>query len=263
MKSIASADNPLFKSLKSLHASKGRRELGLFIAEGPHLAEEALKAGADIRYAVVMSGAEEKYAPLLRAFGETAAEALSLAPKLFGALADTDTPQGILTIVGIKKCALEDAVSGASRIAVVLERVQDPGNVGTVLRTALAVGAGFAAITQDCADPWSQKAVRASQGAVLRLPIVEVANAADAAAALNANGWHTACGCLDGGNFFEREPHARTAVVIGNEAAGVSAETMAACTAKYTLPMPGGVESLNAAIAAGIMLYDIWREQSQ
>lgn len=263
MKAIASADNPLYKSLKTLNTAKGRGKQGLFIAEGPHLVEEALKSGAEIRFAVIRDDAIEKHDPLLRKAENAGGEVLSFAPKLFNALADTDTPQGILAVVGIKKRTLGEVSRGSGRIAVILERVQDPGNLGTILRTALAVGAGFAVITPESADSWSQKAVRASQGAVLHLPIVEAGSAAEAVKALNAQGWHTACGCMNAENFFTRKPYARTAVVIGNEAAGVSAEAAAACSAKYTLPMPGGAESLNAAVAAGIMLYDIWREQNK
>jgi TrmH family RNA methyltransferase len=227
------------------------------------LFEEALNSGAIIRYAIVREDAADKFGAFLGEAANAGAEALSLSPRLFDALAGTDTPQGILAIVEIKKSALDAFASAGSGMAVLLERVQDPGNMGTILRTALAVGARFAVVTENSADPWSQKVVRSSQGAVLRLPIVEAVDAVEAIKTLNAGGWHTACGCMDGGNFFSRDPNSKTALVIGNEAAGVSSEVMAACSAKYTLPMPGGAESLNAAVAAGIMFYDIWREQNK
>ena len=261
MKSVASSNNPIFKQLKNLNTAKGRREQGLFIAEGPHLMGEALKAGATIRYAAVRDDAVEKNRALLQAAVNAGAEALILPLRLFNALADTDTPQGILVVAGIRQCNLLEFIRKDSCISIVLERVQDPGNLGTILRTTLAVNAGFAAVTSDSADPWSQKVVRSSQGAIFHLPIIEVGNATGAVRAMNAEGWHTACGCINGENFFSREAHEKTAVVIGNEAAGVNPETARACSARYKLPMPGKAESLNAAVAAGIMLYDIWREQ--
>jgi TrmH family RNA methyltransferase len=263
MKTIVSPDNPTYKMLRSLVSAKGRHEHGLYLAEGPHLLEEALKSGAAIRYAVVSEDMLEHYAAISEASGRAGAETLSLPPKLFKALADTGAPQGILAAAEIKRAALGDMARGDARIAVALDRLQDPGNLGTILRTALAVGAGFAALSKDSADPWSPKVVRASQGAVFHLPVAEADSAAEAIRALNEAGWHTACGYLGGRDFFRRGRHEKTAVVIGNEAAGVSPETAKACSERYMLPMPGRAESLNAAVAAGVMLYDVWREQNQ
>jgi RNA methyltransferase, TrmH family len=263
MKAITSTDNPIYKSIKDLTTARGRHEQGLFIAESPHLVEEALKAGAAVRYAVVSEDASERCSPLLQAFQDGGAELLSMSARLFKQLSDTEAPQGILAVVARKQVAPDELELNKSKVAVILERIQDPGNLGTILRTALAVGAGFAVLSADCADAWSQKVVRASQGAVLHLPIVEADNIAETITALNGKGWHTACGHLSGSDFFARAAHARTALVIGNEASGVSAEAAAACCALYKLPMPGPAESLNAAVAAGIMLYDIWREQNR
>jgi RNA methyltransferase, TrmH family len=263
MKTIASAENPLYKTLRTLNTARGRQEQGLFIAEGPHLVEEALKAGAAIRYVAVREDAAGKYAALLQQAADTGAEAFTLAPRLFDALADTDTPQGILIAADCRRYTLNELDLSHGSLSILLERVQDPGNLGTILRTALAVNAAFAAVTADSADPWAQKAVRASQGAVFHLPIVSIESASEAVEALNSRGWQTACACLDGGDFFAREAHTRSALLIGNEAAGVSGATAGACGAKYKLPMPGKVESLNAAVAAGIMLYDLWREQNR
>ena len=93
----------------------------------------------------------------------------------------------------------------------------------------------------------------------MRLPIVEAGSGAEAVQLLGSLGWHTACGHLKGEDFFERPQAHKTTVVIGNEAAGITDESAAACGGLYRLPMPGGAESLNAAVAAGIMLYDVWR----
>ena len=262
MKQIISSDNALYKSLKALNSAKGRREQGLFLAEGPHLAEEALRSRLPVRYVVTREKDCDRYAALLRQGESTGAELITLPAKLFDGLADTSTPQGILAVCGIQWHNLDAAALSGARLAVVLDCVQDPGNLGTILRTALAVDAGFAVLTSDSTDPWSQKAVRASQGAVLHLPVMECGQAADAIRALNAAGWHTACGHLDGSDFFKREQNDRTALVIGNEAAGVSPEAAEACASRWKLPMPGRAESLNAAVAAGVMLYDLWREQN-
>lgn len=262
MKTITSTDNQVYKSIKDLTTARGRREQGLFLAEGPHLVEEALKAGAVIHSVAVSEDAQERLSPLLQSAQSEGIELLSLSPRLFRQLSDTETPQGILAVVEKRSSSLETLDLENCRIAVVLEKIQDPGNLGTILRTALAVNAGFAVLSENCADAWSQKTVRASQGAVLHLPIVDAASASDAVEILNGHGWHTACGHLSGSDFFMRATHGKTALVIGNEAAGVSTETAKVCGALYKLPMPGPAESLNAAVAAGIMLYDLWREQN-
>jgi TrmH family RNA methyltransferase len=262
MKTITSADNALYKTLKSLDTPKGRLEQGLFLAEGPHLVEEALRSGLDLRYLVTRGDAAERYAGMLAEGERQGAETLALPEKLFHALAGTGTPQGILAVAGIARRSADGLADCGGTLGIILDRIQDPGNAGTMLRTALAVGCSFAAVTGDSADPWSQKVVRASQGAVFHLPVVECAAAGEAVEALNGCGWHTACGVLGGSDFFGRTRRARTALVIGNEAAGVEPAAAAACCSRWRLPMPGGAESLNAAVAAGIMLYDLWREQN-
>jgi len=263
MKSITSSDNLLYKSLKELNTSRGRREQGLFIAEGPHLVEEALKSGMAVRYVAVRDDAMGKFDTLLQAGDNAGAETILLTERFFKAIADTETPQGVMAIVEIDRLTLHALDLKKVRLAVVLEHVQDPGNLGTILRTALAVNTGFAVLTGGTADPWSQKVVRASQGAVFHLPIVEAESVAEAIGLLGEQGWHTACGYLTGTDFFSRDAHERTALVIGNEAAGIRAETAALCSGLYQLPMPGPAESLNAAVAAGVMLYDLWREQNR
>lgn len=262
MKSISSPDNPIVQSLRKLNAAKGRKEQGLFLAEGPHLAEEAVASKTPVRYIVVRDDSADKFDAIVQAGMQAGAEALSLSARLFNSLADTENPQGILAVTEIPYLCLEELDIEHDTLAVLAETMQNPGNLGTILRTALAVKAGFAIVTADSADPWSQKVVRASQGAVFHLPIAVAARAADAILYLNQKGWQTACGHLEGEDFFKRPLQTRTALVIGNEASGVSADAAAACCARYRLPMPGKAESLNAAVAAGIMLYDIWREQN-
>ncbi len=261
MKNIASADNHTFRQMKALLTAKGRTEQGLLLAEGPHLVQEALRAGVPIAAVAVGASALGRHEELLDACVASGAQALLLADRLLDALCDTRTPQGIVAAVGIRRLGLEWLAGCEGRLAVVLENVQDPGNVGTILRTALAVDGAFSLLCGG-ADPWSPKVVRASQGAVFHLPIVEEAAAPQAIERLNALGWHCACAHLAGQDFFARQSRARTALVIGNEGAGVSAQAAAACQGLYRLPMGAKAESLNAAVAAGIMLYDLWREQS-
>ncbi|MDD3242579.1 MAG: RNA methyltransferase [Eubacteriales bacterium] len=257
MKQITSASNERIRKVRRLEQAKVRREEGAFLAEGPHLVEEALRAGFPLREVYLRDDCDSE---LAQEACRMARQAFSLSAGAFRALSQTSTPQGIVAVVeGRAQPFAPEKAQGTLLVA--LDGVQDPGNVGTVLRTAAAVGACGVLLGPGCADPLGAKAVRASMGAVFKLPLWESADLAANIAALTQAGWHTLCGHLHGKNFFERASFAKAALVIGSEGAGVSAEVARACAGLYRLPMENQTESLNAAVAAGVMLYDLWREQ--
>ena len=141
---------------------------------------------------------------------------------------------------------------------VLMEAVQDPGNVGTILRTMDAAAFDGAVLAPGCADPFSPKALRATMGAIFRVPTMQAGSAAQAAAMLRDEGYAVVAADINGVDFFERGPlPEKVCLIIGNEGAGITAETLAASTHRCRLPMKGGAESLNAAAAAAIMLYEI------
>ena len=156
--------------------------------------------------------------------------------------------------------ALDDAISPSilGDKLVLMEAVQDPGNVGTILRTMDAAGFDGAILSTGCADPYAPKALRATMGSIFRVPTLQVRDAAAAAQALKAEGYAVIAAALTGGDFFQREKlPEKLCLIIGNEGAGITRETIAQATHTYRLPMRGGAESLNAAAAAAIMLYDL------
>jgi len=141
---------------------------------------------------------------------------------------------------------------------VLMEAVQDPGNVGTILRTMDAAGFDGAVLATGCADPFSPKALRATMGSIFRVPTMQSENAAQTAAALAKEGYAVLAAALDGEDFYQREALPdKVCLIIGNEGAGITRATLAAATHRFRLPMRGGAESLNAAAAAAIMLYEI------
>ncbi len=141
---------------------------------------------------------------------------------------------------------------------VLLENVQDPGNVGTILRTMDAAGFSGAVLTPGCADPFSPKALRATMGSIFRVPTMQTESAAHTASLLKGEGYAIIAAALDGEDFFARGPLPdQVCLIIGNEGAGITGGTLAAATHRYRLPMKGGAESLNAAAAAAIMIYEI------
>lgn len=130
--------------------------------------------------------------------------------------------------------------------------------MGTVLRTLDAAGFDGCILTPGCADPFGPKALRATMGSVFRVPVCSVGNTVETVQALNARGYATLAAALDGENFYRRAPlPARLCVLIGNEGAGLTKQAQDACTNRFRLPMRGGAESLNAAVAAAVMMYDL------
>ncbi len=254
MDKITSAKNPTIRALKALSTRKGREAAGRFLVEGEVMLREALKCGLALREVL----AEESLAELAEEFERRGARAYLAPRSLLEAVCDTRTPQGI--------CASFDLpvplpLNGAPGRVVALDGVQDPGNVGTIWRTADA--AGFSAILfgGGCADPLSPKVQRAAMGSGFRVPFVLAEDLPAALLDLKARGWMVLASDLRGGDFYARpDPGERFALVIGNEARGISDATRAAASALVKLPMRGGAESLNAAVAAGIMMYELMRE---
>ena len=255
-KRITSLQNPQVKAWRALKETKGRAAQRLFLAEGDHLTGEALTARAARTLLIGESGLD-RYAGHLREAARQGIETCVLGDHVMEALCDARTPQGVIAV-----CALPDQARslppGANRLAA-LDGVQDPGNVGTVLRTLDAAGFDGLLIDRRTADPFGPKALRASMGAVFRVPVY----AGDLPEMLAALGdtHDLYAGALDGAPFFERErTKPGVCVIIGNEGAGISPAVYAVPgIRKVRLPMAGGAESLNASVAGAIMIYDIVR----
>lgn len=248
MNTITSTSNPLVKMWRQLKTPAGRRAHGLFLAEGEHLCQEALKAGLS-PVLLIDQGRAAEYAGLM----QPGCELYLVSSRVIAALADSKTPQGILAV-----CPLPapQPLKAAGPRLMALNRLQDPGNLGTILRTLDAAAFDGLIIDPGCADPFSPKAVRASMGAVFRVPVYPCA---DLAAALQALPHHTkVAGDLSGSPYFEHPPFGeKVCLLVGNEGAGLDSEVLALADHRLRLPIPGGAESLNAAVAAGLMIYDL------
>ena len=254
---ITSTGNPYVKLLKSLHAQKGRDRQGLFLAEGVKLVDEALKAGACLHSVAVAEDA---------AASPTVAEALARAEKAgvpvsvlgdraFAFVSGVQAPQGILAAVHVPDLALPGA-NKLPEVVVALERVQDPGNMGTILRTAEAAGAGAVVLSNGCCEPFSPKVVRSAAGSALRMKVYEADDLCEFLRGCVRAGYAVAAGAADGENVFSLRPlFEKFVLVIGNEASGVSDAAQACATHRLRVPMAGETESLNAGVAAGVLLY--------
>ena len=211
------------------------------------MAGEALKERA-AEALLVEAGQQERYAGLV-AHG---APLYLASPQVLSALSDSKTPQGALAVCRLPaQRRLEDA----GPMLVALNRVQDPGNVGTILRTMDAAGFDGLLVDPGCADPFSPKALRASMGAVFRVPVYPCGDLAEALAMLP--GHVKVAGDLRGSPYEKHPPFGgRVCILVGNEGAGLEERLLRLADYRLRIPMPGGAESLNAAVSASLMIYD-------
>ncbi len=247
METITSRQNPLFQRLRKLNASNAfRRQQGLFTGEGPKLLEEAVKWGADIQI-VVKTPEASLPAGLACRVVETPSEVLA-------SLADTETPQGLLFACALPDTALPETLPQGRYL--VLDGVQDPGNLGTVWRTADAFGASGLILTGPCADPFGPKAVRSTMGACFRLRVWRGERQA-VKDLLDRSGIPLYATALrEDTEDIRGVDLSGAAVAIGSEGRGISEELLGLCERSLRIPMSERCESLNAAVAAAVVLWE-------
>ncbi|MBR3016279.1 MAG: RNA methyltransferase [Clostridia bacterium] len=257
---ITSLQNPQVKLWRGLNKSRAARtEAGLFLAEGEHMASEAVKE-QKARALLIDENAREKYCAL--AEDAKGASVYYLAVHVMAALCDAKTPQGIIAVCDYPQEAA--VLPENAPLLVALDGVQDPGNVGTVIRTMDAAGYSCLLMDEKTADPYSPKALRASMGGVFRVPARRYSDLANQLRSLARHGYDIVAGDLHGEPFYQRRKvKEKFCVVIGNEGQGVSPAVFAESTLRLKLPMLGGAESLNAAVAGAIMMYDFIRERTE
>ena len=246
---ITSLKNPKVTTWKSLKDRKGRRETGCFLVEGRKMVEEALASAFPVEAVLVDADRADEFVlpPHIQAY--------SMPGHVLAAVCDTKTPQGIAAIVRMAEVPLN-----GSRL-VALDGVQDPGNVGTIIRTADAAGFDGVILSTQCADVFSPKVLRATMGSVFRMGIRVTDNLPRVLTDMVQAGASVLSSQLDGEPFYQRSPlNERFVLVIGSEGNGVTDEVKEVATHKVKLPMRGGAESLNAAVAAGIMMYELTRD---
>lgn len=248
MQEITSVQNPRIRALRALKKAQARTETGLFLVEGRKLCEEALR-DAQVQTLLVDSRFQEQYAALLKRAGEV----LVVPAHVLEAVCQARTPQGIAASVHMPAPLRLEQAGG---LLLALDGVQDPGNVGAMLRTAEAAGFAGVLLSPQCADAFSPKAARATMGSVLRLPLWR-GPLAQGLEALRGRGFTIVTAELGGEDFFDalQTLQAPLVLVIGSEGNGVTPQVSALAQKKLALAMYGRAESLNAAVAAGILMY--------
>lgn len=255
---IISRENQLIKQYRRLSGeAKYRRETRLFVMEGARLCEDAVRSHVVIPTVFVTARARSQYAAEVAAVSAAAEQVIDIPDALAAYLSDTETPQGVFAVGQMPRC--QDFPSPNGRYAA-LERIQDPGNLGTMIRTAEAFGLSGLFLSDGCCDPYSPKVLRSSMGGAFRLPLYAAGKLAETLPLLHVQGFTSYACVVNGGEAVQEMTFPVGAIsVIGNEGNGLSEDTVSACSARVTIPMDGRAESLNASMAAGIVFWEMVR----
>ena len=263
---LTSIRSPRVKAARQLAKRALRQRARSFLAEGPQAAGEALAVGGVVTQLFVTSPAQARHADLIRLAAAQGADVHAVSGEVMAELAQTITPQGVLAVCRFVDVPLAQVTAGAPALAVILANVRDPGNAGTVLRTADAAGAGGVIFAGSSVDPYNSKAVRASAGSLFHLPVVTGTPVEDAVRALREHGLRVLA--ADGGaasTLDDLEVAGQlgrpTAWLFGNEAWGLPADVLALADEAVAVPIYGQAESLNLAAAAAVCLYASARAQ--
>jgi TrmH family RNA methyltransferase len=256
-RAVTSLTNPTVKAVRALHLRKEREETGLFVAEGLKIVTEAVELGHAPR--ILMYGQEAQSHPLLRraidATRTAGGEVIEVTHDILAKVSRRDNPQAVVGVFAQVFTPLAELKPQAAPCFVALHRVRDPGNLGTIVRTADAAGCGAVILIGECCDPFSVEAVRATMGSIFAVPIVRTSEAEFA-------GWRSSWPGSVVGTLLTAEVDHRQAtyakpalVLMGNEQQGLTPDMAALCDVNVKIPMRGRADSLNLSVATGIMIY--------
>ena len=257
---ITSVHNPKIQTIRTLQShSKARREEGAFVIEGIRLAEEALLATWEAQLVLCTTHLDSRGQSVVEGFSARGVPVEQVSDRVFAAISETETPQGLLAVLKLRALPLP----ATPDFLLILDGVRDPGNLGTILRSAAAAGVQAVLLSPGSADAYAPKVVRAGMGAHFRLPIRQLS-------------WEQIKATLDpspvglrvylaeataGIPYTQADFRSPLALVIGGEAVGAGQQAVSLTTEKVHIPMPGGSESLNAGVAASILLFEVVRQR--
>lgn len=255
---ITSPDNERVKYVRSLYTKKKRYEGRAFVVEGVRLLEEAIEAGTNFEIVLYHSGMLSRTPRGLDLLGKVGSAAVPVTERVLKSVSDTVAPQGIVAVVPFP----EEPARVEGALALVVDRVQDPGNLGTILRTAAAAAVKAVITTRDTVDPFSPKAVRAGMGAHFQLGLFVDRDWSEIERLVAGRTVFLASAGL-GKTYYQLDWTLPSALIIGSEASGISEGAKQVATTAVNVPMVPGAESLNAAVAAGILIFEAFRQQSK
>lgn len=261
---LTSPDNPHVRAALQLHERKYRRQRQQFLIEGLRFLRQAVSAHASVRMVFVTGAfaARADASTLLDGLRADGAEVLTVSDALLRRVADTETPQGIVAVVDAPRLGLEYLVLPPTPLVLVCDAVQDPGNIGALVRVADAAGAQAVLALPGSCEIANPKALRATMGSIFSLPVMELDRQEDAVFWLGAKSIRLVVATPEAQrSCFEFDYTGPVAVAVGNEARGISPSLKAAADARVHIPMLGGAESLNVTTAGTVLLYEAARQR--
>ncbi|MGG6296061.1 TrmH family RNA methyltransferase [Leptolyngbya sp. AN02str] len=256
---LTSVQNPLVKQLRKLQRAKERREQGLFLLEGTHLLEEAIALHYPLATVCCTESWRDRYPKLWIKVGQQAQRVELVSEPVLEAIATTVHPDGVIATAPRRP---QPSIPQPLKLGLALETIQDPGNLGTMIRTAAAVGVDGLWVSDDSVDLDHPKVLRATAGQWFRMPMVNTAQLSADLRTLQAQGVQVVSTRMNAAlTYWDVDFAKPTLVVLGNEGSGLSAEASAIADVSVRIPLEPGVESLNVAIAAALILYEAKRQQ--
>ena len=255
---ITSANNGQVKNIIQLNQkAKARREQELFVAEGRKMFKEAPKEWVSKVYVSESQTSDEELMERVKLFPYEV-----VTDSVFRQMSDTQTPQGVLTVLKKPSYTEEQILNAKNPMIMILEDLQDPGNAGTIFRTGEGAGISGVFLTKTCVDITNPKVIRSTMGSIYRMPFVYVESVVSLKQKLKEKGIRTFAAHLKGENSYDQEDYkGKSAFMIGNEGKGLTEEAANAADCLIRIPMCGQVESLNAAMASGILMYEAARQR--
>ena len=257
-RAVTSLSNPTVKAVRALHMRKAREETGLFLAEGLKVITEGVELGHAPR--TLLFGRDAAHPLLDRAIAATQAaggEAIEVTRDILEKVSRRDNPQAVVAVFEQAFTPLAGIAPQAARCWVALQAVRDPGNLGTIVRTADAAGCGGVILVGDCCDPWSVEAVRATMGSIFAVPLAKASVAEFIAWRETWPGSVVGTLLTATTDYRAADYAAPTLILMGNEQQGLPPELAAVCDVNVKIPMRGRADSLNLSVATGIMIYAV------
>lgn len=261
---ITSPQNMLMKEAAALKQKKYRDETGLFAVEGVRLAEEAVTAGWDIAACIGKGQTfdQPRVQKIIDVLAGRSVRIVETTDAIYEKIAETDQPQGLTLLVKKREPKLEELKFSDSGFIVILDGVQDPGNVGTVIRTADAAGCSAVLLSRGCADLFSGKTIRATMGSIFHLPVVDRLSTDDIEVYIRQNSVKLCAATLDGAAIYDSADFTGpVAIAFGNEGNGLSSALLNLADERLFIPIYGRAESLNVATSAAVFLYEAARQR--
>ena len=261
---ISSQENPVIKHIKQLSKRKYREKYREFKIEGVRMIHDALENGKNIKSVLFcdalkgVSGGEK----LLERLNQQGIKIYHIPQKMFEELSDIESPQGVMAILAFHTHELEEVLTHSKGFFLILDRIQDPGNMGTMIRTADAAGADGIILTKGSVDPYNEKVIRSTMGSIFHIPILTMGDTMDVLGCMKQRGIKIVTTSLNTEHYhYDIDLKQKIAIIVGNEGNGVEEDVIRASDYTVKIPMLGRAESLNASVAASLMLYEVVRQR--